>query len=229
MDVSLNQATYERLKKDIMMFVLKPGESVSASKIATRYGVSRTPAREALVRLQDDGLVDIFPQSKSVISKIRVNRIHQEWFVRKSLEMGMVDSLFKGVTKDDIAKLKECAEHMRLLGKNTGDHESAYEYILRDDQFHRITYLAAGESLSAEIIANTLPNYRRARLLIDLENRNRDRTIGDHLTLIEKIEKQDVEGYRTALNAHISHVGDDLMEMKTRYPEMFEDEQKGDS
>ncbi|MCR5596155.1 MAG: GntR family transcriptional regulator [Lachnospiraceae bacterium] len=224
MDVSLNQSTYERLKKDIMMFSLKPGESVSASKIATRYNVSRTPAREALVRLQDEGMVDIFPQSKSVISKIRVERIEQEWFVRKSLEMGMVDSFFAGVTQNDISKMKACVKQLERLGSEPRVHETAYEYIQHDDEFHRITYLAAGKSLAADIIANTLPNYRRVRLLIDLENANKDRTISDHLKLIALTEKGDVEGYRAFLKDHLSHVIGDIQEMKRIYPDMFEEE-----
>ena len=48
-DRSLNQQTYERFRKDIMTFALKPGDPVSAAKLAERYEVSRTPAREALV------------------------------------------------------------------------------------------------------------------------------------------------------------------------------------
>ena len=63
MDKTLNQETYDRLKKDIMTFALKPGDQVSAAKLAERYHVSRTPAREALVKLETEGLVDIYPQS----------------------------------------------------------------------------------------------------------------------------------------------------------------------
>ncbi|MCR5733721.1 MAG: GntR family transcriptional regulator [Lachnospiraceae bacterium] len=223
MDISLNQITYERLKKDIMTLALKPGEPVSASKIAARYGVSRTPAREALVRLQDEGMVDIYPQSKSEISKIKEGRIKQEWFVRKTLEMGMVDDFFDGVTENDIKRMRECVRRLETLGMTPRDHESAYEYIQRDDEFHRITYLAAGKSLAADIIANTLPNYRRVRLLIDLENTNKDRTIKDHLILIELAEKRDRERYREFIEEHISHVIKDMIDMKNLFPEMFED------
>ncbi|MCR4739083.1 MAG: GntR family transcriptional regulator [Lachnospiraceae bacterium] len=224
MDISLNQITYERLKKDIMTLALKPGEPVSASKIATRYGVSRTPAREALVRLQDEGMVDIYPQSKSEISKIKVGRIKQEWFVRKSLEMGMVDSFFEGVTEDDLNRMRECVKRLETLGMTPRDHESAYEYIQRDDEFHRITHLAAGKSLAADIISNTLPNYRRLRLLIDLENANKDRTINDHLKLVMFAEKGQKEEYRDFLKEHLSHIIKDMSDMKEQFPDMFEEE-----
>ena len=65
MERTLNQETYDRFKKDIMTFACKPGEPVSAAKLADRYHVSRTPAREALVKLKAEGLVDIFPQSET--------------------------------------------------------------------------------------------------------------------------------------------------------------------
>jgi len=82
MDKSLNQETYNRLKREILTFVLKPGESVSAAKLADRYQVSRTPVREELVKLETEGMVHIFPQSKTVISRINVHRVRQEWFIR---------------------------------------------------------------------------------------------------------------------------------------------------
>ncbi|MBR5766531.1 MAG: GntR family transcriptional regulator, partial [Lachnospiraceae bacterium] len=74
---SLNTQTYENLKRDIMTLALMPGEPVSAAKIAERYNVSRTPAREAIVKLESEALIDIYPQSGSVISRIDVNRAEQ--------------------------------------------------------------------------------------------------------------------------------------------------------
>ena len=49
MERNLNETTYQLLKQDIMSFALAPGEAISAAKVASRYGVSRTPAREAIV------------------------------------------------------------------------------------------------------------------------------------------------------------------------------------
>ena len=115
MDRLLNQRTYENLKKDIMTFGLMPGEPVSAAKIARRYRVSRTPAREALVMLQGEGLVDIFPQSGSVISKINVGRIRQEWFVRRTLELAMVDEFLESVKKEDIEEMKHYAKLLETV------------------------------------------------------------------------------------------------------------------
>ncbi len=210
MDVSLNQQTYERMKKDILTFVLKPGDPVSARKIAERYKVSRTPAREALVRLQDEGMVEIFPQSKSEISRINVRQIRQEWFVRKSLELGMVDSFFDKVREEDLREMDREAEILKRIGDEPRNHETSFEYLLCDDRFHAIMYRVAEEHLAARIIGNTLPNYRRMRLLIDLDNINKDRTVADHRSLIRLAENRDREGFRRSPENHLSHIIDDM-------------------
>lgn len=64
-------------------------------KLHCRYDVSRTPAREAIVNLEKEGLLKIIPQSGTYVACINCRRSAQEWFVRKSLEMGMVDAVFE--------------------------------------------------------------------------------------------------------------------------------------
>ncbi|MDF2908853.1 MAG: GntR family transcriptional regulator, partial [Herbinix sp.] len=88
---SLNDVTYNKIKDDIMNMTLEPGTDVSVQKLSERYGVSRTPVREAVVRLQQSGLVVIYPQRKTVVSKIDLQRVHEEWFIRTSLEAAVVD------------------------------------------------------------------------------------------------------------------------------------------
>ena len=107
MEKSLNEDTYEKLKYDIMNFKLVPGDSISAQKIAVRYNVSRTPAREAIVNLEKEGLLKIIPQSGTYVASINCRRFEQEWFVRKSLEVGMVDPVFEHVSNDMLDKMEE--------------------------------------------------------------------------------------------------------------------------
>lgn len=222
MDKSLNQQTYDRCKKDIMTFALKPGEPVSAAKLAERYNVSRTPAREALVRLQSEGMVDIFPQSKSMISKINVSRARQEWFIRKTLEVAMTDAFFAHVTPADIKEMRMYAEKCAHIGEQPRNHETSYEYLKNDNKFHAVTYRVARETLSAEIIESTMAHYSRIRLLVDLDNQYKDRTVADHDELIRLVEAGDKEGYRAALEKHLGRVIGDMEQMSRLAPELFD-------
>lgn len=221
MDDLLNQLTYERFKKDIMTFVLKPGDSVSAAKIADRYNVSRTPAREALVRLEAEGLVDIIPKSKSVISKIDLAKARQEWFVRSSLELAMVDKFFENVTPGDIQEMKRCNKEMLLCKKAEKSHENSYRYQLFDNEFHAVTYRVSGENLAAEVIAGKMAHYYRLRFLTELNDTYQDRTVNGHEKLIELVESGDREGYREALKMHLGYILDDIKDMGSSYEAYF--------
>lgn len=221
MDKSLNQQTYDRCRKDIMTFALKPGEAVSAAKLAERYEVSRTPAREALVRLQSEGMVDIFPQSKSMISRIDIARAKQEWFVRKTLEIAMTDAFFRHVRKEDIDEMRYYAKECERLGEQPRNHETSYEYLLNDNRFHAVTYRVAREHLAAEIIASSAAHYSRVRLLADLDNENKDRTLVEHEDIVRRIEDGDKEGYREALTVHLERVVGDIERMSKQAPELF--------
>ena len=222
MDKSLNQQTYDRLKKEIMTFALSPGEPISAAKIADRYQVSRTPAREAIVKLETEGLIDIYPQSKSVVSKINIARANQEWFVRRSLELGMVDAFFDRVTQEDIDEMKFYANQLSVIGSSRMSPEEAYEYLKHDNMFHMITYRVAKQDLAAEIISNMMVHYNRIRLLMDLDDNNKNRTVADHASLIECVEKKDREGYRAYLIRHLGHIISDMEIMGKIKPELFE-------
>lgn len=222
MDNSLNQATYDRFKKDILTFALKPGDTVSAAKVAERYDVSRTPAREALVKLETEGLVDIIPQSKSVISKINLSTAHQEWFIRYTLEMGMIDKLFENVTKNDIEEMKKCNKTMIDYSKEEKSHENSYRYQMADNAFHAVTYRAAGELMAANVIANTMAHYSRIRFLTDLDDFNQDRTVTGHEKLITLIENKDIEGYREALSSHLKYILTDIQDLEKQYPAFFQ-------
>lgn len=219
MDNSLNQTTYEKLKKDILTLELKPGDTVSAAKVAVRYNVSRTPARETLVKLETEGLVDIIPQSKSVISKIDLSKARQEWFVRRNLELAMVDKLFSNVRAADIKELRKYMDKMRELNAQKPGVENSYQYHILDDTFHRKTYEISGELLAATVISTTMAHYSRLRFMTDLEDYYKNRTTQGHEKLITLLEKKDKEGYKKALEEHLQYIINDIEDLKGKYPD----------
>ena len=222
MNKTLNQETYHQLKKDILTFALKPVESVSAARLAERYRVSRTPAREALVKLETEGMVQIYPKSGTVISKINVHRVRQEWFIRKTLELGMVDAFVKSVTERDIELMRSYNGELKKLVNEPMSADMAYKYLTCDNDFHGVTYMAAGERLSATVIYTMTAHYNRLRILIDLDNLSKQRTLADHEALMKCAENRDAKAYRRTLECHLGHIVDDIGRMREKYPDYFE-------
>ena len=78
--------TYRVLKENIMRLNLKPGESISEIELSEALDVSRTPVREAIVKLSEEKLVDVFPQRGSFVSKINLNLVEEAVFLRELCE-----------------------------------------------------------------------------------------------------------------------------------------------
>src|SRR5438105_3309185 len=81
---------FERLRGMIIALDLPPGSPLSRAALAEQFGVSSTPIRDALMRLEEEGLVDVFPQYATVVSRIDVHRAQQAHFLRQALELEIV-------------------------------------------------------------------------------------------------------------------------------------------
>ena len=205
MERNLNETTYQLLKQDIMSFALAPGEAISAAKVASRYGVSRTPAREAIVKLEKEGLVDIYPQSKTLVSRINLSRTRQEWYVRYTLEIGMAERFIRKVTQDTIQAMERNLRQMELARDEAGRSL----YLTLDHGFHDIIYDTAGEFLAKEIIHTQITHYNRIRYLTDLTPPVREKTILEHRQLISAARKKDEGLFEECLKAHIGRLEQD--------------------
>src|SRR5713226_2287800 len=84
---------FERLRKLITSLALPPGTPLSRNALAAQFGVSSTPIRDALMRLEEEGLVDVFPQYATVVSRVDVRLAQQAHFLRQAVELEIVRGL----------------------------------------------------------------------------------------------------------------------------------------
>ena len=88
---SVQEMVYRTLRDKIVSMELKPGTTISTQEIADSMSVSRTPVREAFIRLQREDLLDVTPQRSTVVSKINMDRVYQERFIREALDRGRAE------------------------------------------------------------------------------------------------------------------------------------------
>lgn len=98
---SVQEMVYRTLRDKIICMELKPGTIISTQEIADCMSVSRTPVREAFIRLQREDLLDVTPQRSTVVSKINMSRVYQERFIREALEIEVIQK-FIDVAKPNI-------------------------------------------------------------------------------------------------------------------------------
>lgn len=219
MPVSLNENTYVELKKEIMTFKLIPGDEISAQKVAVRYNVSRTPAREAIVKLEKDGLLKIYPKSGTYVAKINMDRANQEWFVRMNLEIGMVNLFIQNCSNDVIEKMKENLEKL----EHFSDIQGKLSRIDIDNEFHDLIYECSNEYLAKEIIDTQMTHYNRIRYLAELNKKISHKTVVEHRALIKAAEQKDTKTFETVIKKHIRRIVEDQEKLIEIYPEYFEE------
>lgn len=205
-----------------MNMTLEPGMDVSVQKLSERYGVSRTPVREAVVRLQQSGLVEIYPQRKTVVSKIDLQRVHEEWFIRNSLESAVVDEFIHKCSELVTDTMQELIKKQ----KKYMDKEHFREFYSKDNRFHQLIFETAGEKLSWLTIEEVASHYNRIRLLHGKMVGVEASGIENHEKMVEAARKRDVDMMRSIMLEHSNHHLDQVKLMSKQYPQFFQMKQQ---
>ncbi|WP_062014498.1 GntR family transcriptional regulator [Aureimonas sp. AU4] len=123
---------YETLRHAIVRLRMVPGSVISEKQLCLQYGVSRTPVREALKRLADEDLVDVFPHSGTYVSRISFEVAEEGYVIRRALEIESIRRAAAHAGSEDIRRLDALVGDMRdILRRGALD-----EYIEVDDVFH---------------------------------------------------------------------------------------------
>lgn len=215
---SLNDVTYNKIRDDIMNMTLEPGMDVSVQKLSERYGVSRTPVREAVVRLQQSGLVVIYPQRKTVVSKIDLQRVQEEWFIRTSLESAVVDEFIHKCSELVTDTMQELVNKQ----KKYMDKEHFREFYSKDNRFHQLIFETAGQELSWLTIEEVTSHYNRIRLLFGKMRGNDIKVVEQHELIIEAACKRDTDAMRKVVTDHSNNLLDQVKIMSKKYPQFFQ-------
>jgi DNA-binding GntR family transcriptional regulator len=205
---------FERLREAILSLELTPGTTLSRTALAAQFGVSSTPIRDALMRLEEEGLVDVFPQHATVVSPIDLTLAHQAHFLRRSLELEIVRSLALNPDPRLIARLSGIlAQQQALMEAN-----DLQAFEAADQDFHRHLYEAAQMHDLWVLVRSRSGHIDRLRRL-NLPTPGKIQGIMQHHKLIVQAiadGKPDEAQHhlRDHLSGTLSHVG----EISARYP-----------
>lgn len=217
---SIQTLVYEELKRNIMSMKLEPGQTMSTQEIATKLNVSRTPVREAFLRLQSEGLVEMIPQRETMVSKISLKRVEQEKFIRECLEMGVIR---KFMDKSGCEVEENMAELIRLQ-KKCGEEKDFVGFLEADDQFHKVLFDVTGQEMAWETIASRNGHYNRLRILYVQRDTAMQESIEQHHKIATLLESGSREEAARALSSHVRRLDIDEAGLIAQYPDYFESE-----
>ena len=224
---NISETVYAILYKNIVNLTLAPGTLISEMDIAERLQVSRTPVREAFIKLANEALVNIFPQKGTFVSKIDLSRVQEERFLRESLELAVLERFVAAHTEESIDRLK-----MNLIKQKSAiDQNDPIKFIDYDDQFHAIMFDETRKNLCYSIIQRFSSHYRRIRYLSLHLSRIYDQNIEQHQEIVDAIERHDAPEATAILKRHIRRLIIEKDEICEKYPEYFQQEERfiGDS
>ncbi|MCV2867469.1 GntR family transcriptional regulator [Defluviimonas sp. WL0002] len=214
---SVSQQIHEALRHRILALELAPGENISRNEIAIYYGVSQTPVRDALMKLEEEGLIDIFPQSKTEVSRIDVAQARETQFLRMSLEIEIVKRLAAANGPDRITAARA------VLARQRAAHEAgdlAYFADL-DRAFHKELFKAVGVANLWELITERSGHIDRLRKL-NLPDPGKATEILDcHGRILEAIAQGSPEQAENFVREHLSGTLAQVEQIMARHPAYF--------
>lgn len=216
-DGLLYDVTYQKIHNDIMDLTLEPGTALSVRKIADMYKVSRTPAREAVIRLQKENLVNIYPQSKTIVSKISIRRIQEEQFIRKTLELAAVDDFF--IHSSPL--ITDAMEYIISQQKKYIHMEKSKEFFESDNNFHRLIFETAEKSLAWATINVVSSHYNRFRFLSTRVKGLDQRIVDEHMQILYAVKSGARDETKRILAMHVNYIQSEFERLLAIYPQYF--------
>ena len=211
------QDAYALLRKDIIGLFLKPGTIVSIRELCGHYGISRSPTRDALIRLGEEGLIVLLPQRGIMISKIDIGRVEEERFLRVSVERNVMELYLAHHDPSDPAYLEEAVRRQSEAAL-AGDYRRD---IALDDEFHRFFYRATGRTFCADVIAKSSGHYLRVRLLTCVDRGITQEIIRQHREMVEAVKAGDGARALGIFDRHLSKIGREERTLCEKYPALF--------
>ncbi len=200
-DRSMVAQVFDVLRARIVAVDFLPGERLSEKEISAALGVSKTPVREALIRLEDTGLVEIVPRSGTYVTPIRIDRYIEACFVRLNLEIGAMRRAAAAPTREAIASQLDAIIIEQRTALAAGDYIAFFDL---DQRMHRSAFELSGIGGVWTTISQTQAEVDRVRHLKRIHNiRRGEEVLREHAAIVDAIRAGDPAAAEKALVRHL--------------------------
>ena len=196
----LRDVVFNTLRQAILRGELKPGERLMEVQLANKLGVSRTPIREAIRKLELEGLVLMIPRKGAEVADITEKSLMDVLEVRKALEELAVQLCCDKITGKEIEELHRAADDFRRILKTSDD---VTEIAEADVRFHDIIYLATGNQKLIQILNNLREQMYRYRVECIKRKESHPILIAEHEEIIRRIENKEKKEAADIVCRHI--------------------------
>ena len=197
----LRDVVFKTLRQAILKGELEPGERLMEIQLAERLGVSRTPIREAIRKLELEGLVLMIPRKGAEVARISESNLRDVLEVRRSLEELAIDLACQRMTEEELEELKVTQEKFSLAIKS-GD---AMQIAETDERYHEIIYLSTKNERLVQILNNLREQMYRYRLEYIKDEDKRQILLIEHEHILKALSLRHVQEAKQAVREHIDN------------------------
>ena len=196
---SRKEYAYRILKENIMSLELKPGELLSEVELSEKLNISRTPIREVLMRLKNEHLIEVKPQSGTYVSLIDLDLIEEAIFMRFALEEKVLKEACNNFTEDKIIELEKNLFAQNIIASMDGGE---HEFHKLDTSFHETLFLGVKKKAIWESILKISTHYNRMRLLSQKKD-SKELVVKQHEEILNIIKNKEKDKVENVINYHM--------------------------
>jgi len=210
---------YVALRDAIVRAELEPGRRLSENELAARMGVSRTPIREALARLRDEGLVVIVPQLGTFVSRISPQAVSDAQFIREALECAAIREAATLATEDALTELED---NLRAQ-ERADDHADFDAFYVLDDDFHKALCGLSGHLMVWSVSQRAKGHLNRVRRLSLPVPSYIGEMIAEHRAVVAAVAEHNPDEAESRLRHHLRMVLREIPRLRSHHPDFFEE------
>lgn len=206
--LTLREKILENIRDAIISGTLKAGSRVSEPELAERYGISRTPIREAFRQLESEGYLTVIPRRGAVVSEFNQKDVEDFYAIKSILEGYAARRACEKLTEKDLDRLQTINNRLSDLAS----HNDIKNFFKVHNDFHDLFIKAASNEKLRELITNVLTRFQRLRMTsLSLPGRMMI-SVKEHEKIIEAFRKRDAEAAENLVRKNAEYGGQVLMD-----------------
>ncbi len=210
---------YEQLRRAIVRLEMQPGAAISEKDICAQFNVSRTPVREALQRLAEEDLVDIFPHSGTWVSRISFALAEEGFVLRRALEVESVRKAAALITDAGIAELELIVTRMHRILRE----DRLADYLEVDDAFHAAIARISGYPRIWKFIGLAKVQLDRMRQLSAPVPGHLAEVTEQHVAIVQALGRRNPMQAELAMRIHLDSSFEVMASIYPGQPALFAD------
>lgn len=201
----LREIVLEALREAIVSGVLEPGERLMEIQLAEEMGVSRTPVREAIRKLELEGFVVMIPRKGAYVAGVSYKDVKDVFEIRRALEVLAAGLAAEKATDEEIEQMERALHY-------DNEPNSLEEIVQADTDFHALVYKASRNERLTQILSNLREQIQRFRATSLAVPGRLKTAIQEHMEMVDNIARHDVEGAQNIATLHIENAANVMFE-----------------